>query len=507
MACSIGGGALACISAIQPTAAEDVHGSPRQSPSCPARNRRRCGGAGGPRLQAHAVAVGRAARVRRSSCARERNRRPVHRARQPGIPRELHRAQRGAMDLVHLHHRRQRTGRRQGQRALADPAQRLDRAGAQVRRPADVAGDRAFDRVAEADDRDARAPRSAAPGRTHAHRREDGRHVRRRHLVRDTGRSVVVQAARRSSRTCCATSRDYQAQLDAWNGWHTIARPMRKDYVRFAALVNEGAKDMGFADAGELWRSGYDMPPAQIAAETDRLWGQVKPLYEQLHCYARTKLDAQLRHRQGRSRRTHAPGAPDGQHVAAGLEQPVGHAAAVSGCRQPRHHRRAAAAVPAGLRQRTVEAHRRAEPGAGRRDRARRAPRCRQADGDAARRISTPRSACRSCRTATGPRSQFIKPRDRDVVCHASAWDMDMAGDVRTKMCMQPDEDRLHHDLPRARPRLLRPGLQQAAADLPAGCARRLPRSHRRHDRAVDDAGVPAVRSAWSTRSSSRRKR
>ena len=60
---------------------------------------------------------------------------------------------------------------------------------------------------------------------------------------------------------------------------------MRKDYVRFVELVNEGAKEMGFADAGEMWRSGYDMPPAEIAAETDRLWGQVKPLYEQLHCY------------------------------------------------------------------------------------------------------------------------------------------------------------------------------------------------------------------------------
>src|SRR5690606_29818230 len=67
---------------------------------------------------------------------------------------------------------------------------------------------------------------------------------------------------------------------------------MRKDYVRFVELVNQGAKEMGFADAGEVWRAGYDMPPAQIAAETDRLWGQVKPLYEQLHCYTRTRLAA-----------------------------------------------------------------------------------------------------------------------------------------------------------------------------------------------------------------------
>jgi peptidyl-dipeptidase A len=90
-----------------------------------------------------------------------------------------------------------------------------------------------------------------------------------------------------------AKSRDYDAQLDAWQGWHTISIPMRKDYVRFAELVNEGAKELGFADAGELWRSGYDMTPAELASESDRLWGQVKPLYEQLRCYARGKLDAQ----------------------------------------------------------------------------------------------------------------------------------------------------------------------------------------------------------------------
>lgn len=88
------------------------------------------------------------------------------------------------------------------------------------------------------------------------------------------------------------TSRDYDAQLDAWQGWHSIAQPMRGDYTRFVELVNEGARDLGFADAGEAWRSGYDMPPAQLAAETDRLWGQVKPLYEQLHCYTRARLDA-----------------------------------------------------------------------------------------------------------------------------------------------------------------------------------------------------------------------
>ena len=82
------------------------------------------------------------------------------------------------------------------------------------------------------------------------------------------------------------SSRDYDAQLDAWQGWHSTATPMRQDYARFVELVNEGAKEQGYADAGALWRSGYDMAPDAFAAETDRLWDQVRPLYEQLHCFA-----------------------------------------------------------------------------------------------------------------------------------------------------------------------------------------------------------------------------
>ncbi|WP_199910846.1 M2 family metallopeptidase, partial [Xanthomonas fragariae] len=90
-----------------------------------------------------------------------------------------------------------------------------------------------------------------------------------------------------------ANSRDYNEQLDAWQGWHGTAQPMRKDYQRFVELANEGARGLGVADVGVLWRSGYDMPPAQLASETDRLWEQVKPLYAQLQCYARGKLATQ----------------------------------------------------------------------------------------------------------------------------------------------------------------------------------------------------------------------
>ena len=87
-----------------------------------------------------------------------------------------------------------------------------------------------------------------------------------------------------------ATSRDEKALRAAWEGWHTISPPMRKDYERFVELSNKGAKELGFADTGAMWRAKYDMPPDEFTKELDRLWDQVRPLYLKLHAYVRMKL-------------------------------------------------------------------------------------------------------------------------------------------------------------------------------------------------------------------------
>ncbi|HUG72662.1 MAG TPA: M2 family metallopeptidase, partial [Steroidobacteraceae bacterium] len=87
-----------------------------------------------------------------------------------------------------------------------------------------------------------------------------------------------------------AESRNFDELLAAWDGWHTISHPMRTDYVRFVELANEGAKELDYADLGAMWRSGYDMPPTEFVQEVEHLWGQVKPLYDGLHCYARNQL-------------------------------------------------------------------------------------------------------------------------------------------------------------------------------------------------------------------------
>ena len=89
------------------------------------------------------------------------------------------------------------------------------------------------------------------------------------------------------------SSRDPEELAAVWEGWRTISPPMRDKYARMVEIINEGAQELGYADAGALWRGGYDMDADDFAAETDRLWGQIKPLYDDLHCYVRSELNAQ----------------------------------------------------------------------------------------------------------------------------------------------------------------------------------------------------------------------
>ncbi len=86
-------------------------------------------------------------------------------------------------------------------------------------------------------------------------------------------------------------SRKPAEALAAWKGWHdTVGRAERPLFERYVGLANEGAKAVGFSDLGAMWKASYDMPPDAFADETDRLWEQVKPLYTQLQCYAHRKL-------------------------------------------------------------------------------------------------------------------------------------------------------------------------------------------------------------------------
>lgn len=212
--------------------------------------------------------------------------------------------------------------------------------------------------------------------------------------------------------------RDWDAQLDAWRGWHTISRPMRNDYVRFVELVNEGARELGFANAGEMWRAGYDMDPAAFEAETDRLWGQVKPLYEALHCHVRHTLAERYGPRMPADGTipAHVTGNMWAQDWSAlyPLVEPYPGVNSLD--------------VDGALERSGMDARamtRRAE--------------------DFYTSLGMP-----SLPASFYERSQFTKPADREVVCHASAWDMNMQGDVRIKMCIKPSEEEfrtIYHEL------------------------------------------------------------
>jgi len=216
-----------------------------------------------------------------------------------------------------------------------------------------------------------------------------------------------------------ATSRDPNELREAWAGWHLISRPMRKDFVRFVELSNQGARELGFKDTGALWRSKYDMPPDDYARELDRLWEQVRPLYLQLHAYVRWKLREKY-----------------GDQVVP-----------------------ASGPIPADLLgnlwAQTWEnvyplvAPPNADPGYDLtkilKDR----------NTDALGMVRYGEHFFTSLGFASLPqtfweRSQFTKPRDRDVVCHASAWDVDFNLDLRVKMCIDITSEyfsTIHHEL------------------------------------------------------------
>ena len=234
----------------------------------------------------------------------------------------------------------------------------------------------------------------------------------------------------------------------AWSGWHLTSRPIRKDYQRFVELMNEGARELGFKDTGELWRGGYDMSPAEFDAEVERLWGQVKPIYDELHCHVRTRLNQRYGDdvvpREGLIP-AHLLGnmwAQQWSNIYPLVEPYPGQASTdVS---------------PALEKQRAAEYRTRLAQYKGKREFTELAELSYQAG--AAHAQSMTRTAedfyvslgFPKLPEAFWKKSLLTQPRDRDVVCHASAWDMNLSGDVRIKQCIEPTEDQLstiHHEL------------------------------------------------------------
>ena len=208
---------------------------------------------------------------------------------------------------------------------------------------------------------------------------------------------------------------------EMWTSWHdNVGAPMKDDYAKMVGIANEGAKELGFADTGAMWRSGYDMPPEEFAKTTERLWQEVKPLYMALHTYVRWKLNEKY----GDAVQ------PKTGPIRADL---LGNMWAQEwGNIYP-------LVAPAGSGDLGYDI------------------------GDLLKaKGKTPLDMVKagenfysSLGFAPLPetfwkRSLFVKPADREVVCHASAWDIDNKDDVRIKMCTKVNSDdfvTIHHEL------------------------------------------------------------
>lgn len=216
-----------------------------------------------------------------------------------------------------------------------------------------------------------------------------------------------------------AESRDPVKLLEAWKGWREIAKPMRPLFQREVELANEGAKDLGYANLSELWRSQYDMKPDDFSQELDRLWGQVKPLYESLHCYVRGELNKEYGD-------TVAPTTgPIPAHLLGNMwAQQWGNVydLVAPNNADPGYD------VTELLAKKGYDEHKMVK----------------QAEGFFTSLGFAPLPE------SFWARSLFVQPKDRDVVCHASAWDLDNLDDIRIKMCIQKtaeDFSVIHHEL------------------------------------------------------------
>ncbi len=229
-----------------------------------------------------------------------------------------------------------------------------------------------------------------------------------------------------------AESSDPQQLLEAWAGWRTISPPMKKSYTKMVILANEGARELGYKDLGAMWRSKYDMPADDFANEMDRLWGEVKPLYESLHCYVRGKLNEKY----GDDIVTDSGTIP--AHLLGNMW-----AQSWDNLYQTVKPESKTKAIDL-----TAVLNQQGYP-----------------DFDGLNKKGRLATAKKMVRTAENffvslgfkplpdsfwERSLFIKPEDREVVCHASAWDVDQQQDLRIKMCIKSDAEdfaTIHHEL------------------------------------------------------------
>jgi peptidyl-dipeptidase A len=247
-----------------------------------------------------------------------------------------------------------------------------------------------------------------------------------------------------------AKSNDPEELTKIWMGWHAIGAPMRNRYARFVELQNIGAKELGYNDTGELWRAGYDMTPAEFSAELERAWAQLEPLYRELHAYVRARLIAKY----GKAAER-ADGMIPAQLLGNMWAQEWGNIYVIVAPTDPALSRFQPVDLESALKQQIAARDSSAAPAFA-------AGADLTSDQGHAAHLAAARDMVHygeNFFTSLGfaplpktfwERSQFVHPRDSEVVCHASAWDIDSVDDLRVKMCIEVNDDyftTVHHEL------------------------------------------------------------
>ena len=247
-----------------------------------------------------------------------------------------------------------------------------------------------------------------------------------------------------------AKSHDPEELTKLWVGWHAIGAPMRPKYARLIELQNIGAKELGYQDTGELWRAGYDMTPAEFSAEMERAWTQLEPLYRELHTYVRTRLIQKYGKAADR-----ADGMIPAQLLGNMWAQEWGNIYDLVAPTDPQLAQFKPLDLESALKQQIAAKNPATAP-------AFNAATDLSSDAGHAAKLAAGQEMVHygeNFFTSLGfpalpktfwERSQFVHPRDREVVCHASAWDLDSVDDLRVKMCIEVNADyftTVHHEL------------------------------------------------------------
>jgi len=216
-------------------------------------------------------------------------------------------------------------------------------------------------------------------------------------------------------------SRDPIELKRAWEGWHEIGKPMKGPYMRMIQIGNEGAKELGYSDLSDLWFSKYDMPSEDFLTSLDEAWEEVKPLYDALHCHARDMLNQEY------GNEIIDPKGPIPVHLLGNMwGQSWSNIFDIV-------YKTEKSEKKVDVTQIILEK-----------------------DLSEIEMVEIAEDFFLSIGFDPLPktfweRSLFVKPQDRSVVCHASAWNLDPSNnDLRIKMCIERNEEdfsTIHHEL------------------------------------------------------------